>query len=338
LPPGTQRFVAVDEASMIHLSDLGFMARHGTLWLFSVTLGERLGLPLFVTPLLIAAGALAAMGGANLGLLLLATTVACLAGDMVWYELGRWKGSSLFGLLCRISLQPDSCVRRSQTALAKHTGLSLLWAKWIPGVAHLAVPLAGAARMPRARFHLYNAAGSIVWLAVLLTSGYLSMLTIDWLGLFVITAPWAVAGALAVSLVLAVHSYWKRRQFLKSLRMARISPEELYRQMEAGEAPIIVDLRHPLDFLLAPRTLPNALRISPDEIAERWVEIPAGRDIVVYCTCPNEATAVMVAMRLRKLGINRVRPLAGGLAGWERLGFPMNKRIGDDGQPESSSP
>jgi membrane protein DedA with SNARE-associated domain/rhodanese-related sulfurtransferase len=317
----------------MHFSDLQFLARHGMLWMFFLTLGERLGLPLFVTPLLFAAGALAAMGKLHLGLLLLVTTVACLAGDTVWYELGRWKGSSLFGLLCRISFQPDSCVRRSQLALEKHTGLSLLWAKWIPGVGRLALPLAGAARVPRARFHFYNAAGSIVWLAVLLAGGYLSMRTIDWLGMFVITAQWAVGLALIVSAVMAVRSYRQRRQFLKTLRMARISPEELYRQVEAGERPVIVDLRHPLDFLAAPRTLPSALRMNPDEVTKRWVELPADRDIVVYCTCPNEETSVTVAKQLHELGVMRVRPLAGGLAGWERLGFPVDRHFGDDGQP-----
>jgi rhodanese-related sulfurtransferase len=115
--------------------------------------------------------------------------------------------------------------------------------------------------------------------------------------------------------------------------MARISPEELYRQLEAGEEPVIVDLRHPLDFLTAPRTLPNALRMNPDEVAARWEELPADHDIVVYCTCPNEETAVKVAKQLQQLGVTRVRPLAGGLAGWERMGFPVERRYGDDGQP-----
>lgn len=317
----------------MHFSDLHFLSRHGTLWMFLLTLGERLGLPLFVTPLLIASGALAAMGDLNIGLLLLITTVACLAGDTVWYELGRWKGSELFGLLCRISFQPDSCVRRSQLALEKHTGLSLLWAKWIPGVAHLALPLAGAARVPRARFHFYNAVGSVVWLAVLLAGGYLSMRTIDWLGIFVITAQWAVGLAIVVSVVMAARSYWQRREFLKTLRMARIAPEDLYRQVKAGEQPVIVDLRHPLDYLSAPRTLPGALRIPPDQIAQRFAEFPPERDIVVYCTCPNEATAVKVAKELQGLGVTRVRPLAGGLAGWEKMGFPVDRQYGDDGRP-----
>jgi membrane protein DedA with SNARE-associated domain/rhodanese-related sulfurtransferase len=273
------------------------------------------------------------MGKLHMGLLLLVTTMACLAGDTVWYELGRWKGNALFGLLCRMSFQPDSCVRRSELALEKHTGISLLWAKWIPGVAHIALPLAGAARVPRLRFHLYNAIGSILWLSALLAGGYLSMLTIDWLGLFVITARWAVGAAVVASVVMAARSYRERREFLKTMRMARISPEELYRQVTAGEEPVIVDLRHPLDFLAAPRTLPHALRMNPNEIAQRLGEIPEGREIVVYCTCPNEETSVKVAKELRELGVQRVRPLAGGLAGWEKLGFPVERHFGDDGRP-----
>jgi rhodanese-related sulfurtransferase len=149
----------------------------------------------------------------------------------------------------------------------------------------------------------------------------------------VITAQWAVALALLVSVVMAVRSYRQRRQFLKAMRMARISPEELYQQVKSGEEPVIVDLRHPLDFLVAPRTLPSALRMNPDEVAQRWTELPSDRDIVVYCTCPNEETSVKVAKELQKLGISRVRPLAGGLAGWERLGFPVERHFGDDGQP-----
>jgi membrane protein DedA with SNARE-associated domain/rhodanese-related sulfurtransferase len=322
---------------MMHPSDFQFLARHGAWWLFLATLGERLGLPLFVTPLLVGAGALAAMGKQPFGLLMIVTSVACLAGDAVWYEMGRWKGHALFGWLCRISFQPDSCVKRSELALARNTGLSLLWAKWVPGVAHLAVPLAGAAKVPRARFHLYNAAGSVAWLSALLAAGYLSMRTIDWLGLFAITARWALGAAVLASVAMAGRSYWRRWQFLKALRMSRISPEELYRQVVDGKAPVIVDLRHPLDFLTAPRTLPKALRIAPGEIGSRRSELPEDRDIVVYCTCPNEATAVQVAKQLRALGVKHVRPLAGGLAGWERLGFPVDRLFADDGTPLTMS-
>jgi rhodanese-related sulfurtransferase len=133
--------------------------------------------------------------------------------------------------------------------------------------------------------------------------------------------------------VMALRSYRQRRQFLLTLRGARISPQELYEQVKAGTSPLIVDLRHPLDFLAVPRTLPSALRMNPDEITRRRAELPTDRDIVVYCTCPNEATAVRVAMELHKVGFDRVRPLAGGLAEWERLGFPVDRHFGDDGRP-----
>lgn len=317
----------------MHLTDLSFLAEHGTLWMFLLTLGERLGLPLFVTPLLVASGALAAMGKMHPGLLMLATTVACLAGDALWFELGRWKGSAVLGLLCRLSFQPDSCVRRSEMALEKHTGLSLLWAKWIPGVAHLALPMAGAAGMSRKRFHLYNTAGSLVWLAGLLAAGYFSVRTVDWLGLFAVTAPWAVGVAVLASIALAVRSYLERKKFLRVMRLARIEPEELHRKVNDGEGPVIVDLRHPLDFLAAPRTLPGALRIPPNEVAGRLDAFPADREVVVYCTCPNEESAVKVARQLKELGLERVRPLAEGLAGWEKRGYPVDHIFDKNGQP-----
>jgi membrane protein DedA with SNARE-associated domain/rhodanese-related sulfurtransferase len=315
------------------LPELTSVARHGTLWLFAATLAERIGLPVFVTPFLVAGGAMAAMGKLHFAVLLLACTAACLMGDAAWYELGRRKGSSLLGLLCRISLQPDSCVRRSQMALEKHTGVSLLWAKWIPGVAHLALPLAGAARMGRARFHLYNGVGSVLWLAALLGGGYLSVRTVDWLGLFAISVPWALAAALVISAAMVAYRYWERQKFARSLRMARVTPQELYEKIAAGEEPVIVDLRHPLDFLTAPRTLPGALRVNPSEVESRWQELPKDRDIVLYCTCPNEASAVKVAQRLKELGLVQVRPLLGGLAGWERAGFAVDRIFGEDGKP-----
>ncbi|MDR3764951.1 MAG: VTT domain-containing protein [Acidobacteriota bacterium] len=308
----------------MHISDLHFLVRHGMLWMFALTLAERLGLPLFVTPLLVASGALAAMGKMNPVLLLVATTVACLAGDTALYELGRWKGGNILSKLCRLSFQPDSCVKRSEIELGKHTGLSLLWAKWIPGVAHLALPMAGAAKLSRRRFHLYNGIGSVIWLVVLVASGYLSVYTIDWLGLFVVTARWAIGIALVACIVLIVHSYRKRQKFLQEMRMARITPEEVQGKITAGDAPVIVDLRHPLDFLASPRTLPGALRIASSQIEAHLTELPEGRDIVVYCTCPNEETAVKVTRQLQGLGLGRVRPLAGGLAGWEKLGYPVD--------------
>ena len=116
----------------------------------------------------------------------------------------------------------------------------------------------------------------------------------------------------------------RRRVVLKELAASRLEPEELKRQLEAGEPVYIVDLRHPLELLPDPFTLPGAVHISPDALTARHHEIPRDRDVVLYCTCPSEATAAKTAMTLHKLGIERVRPLRGGFDEWKRLGYPMD--------------
>jgi len=116
----------------------------------------------------------------------------------------------------------------------------------------------------------------------------------------------------------------RRRRFLRKLVASRLEPEELKRQMDAGEPVFIVDLRHPLELLPDPFTLPGALHFSPETLTKRVHEIPRDRDIILYCTCPSEATAAKTAMTLHKLGIDRVRPLRGGYDEWKRLGYPLD--------------
>jgi rhodanese-related sulfurtransferase len=111
---------------------------------------------------------------------------------------------------------------------------------------------------------------------------------------------------------------------LKQLAASRLEPEELKRQLDAGELVFIVDLRHPLEILPDPFTLPGALHLSPEALTSRNAEIPRDRDIVLFCTCPSEATAAKTAMTLHKLGIERVRPLRGGYDEWKRLGYPLD--------------
>jgi rhodanese-related sulfurtransferase len=100
--------------------------------------------------------------------------------------------------------------------------------------------------------------------------------------------------------------------------------DELKAALDRGERPFI-DLRHALEFVVDPRTVPTAVRISPDELPARNAEIPRDREAVLYCTCPSEATSAKVAMDLKKIGIIRVRPLAGGLKAWQDQGYPMDE-------------
>jgi membrane protein DedA with SNARE-associated domain len=192
-------------------TDATLLARHGAWWMFLVTLGERLGLPVFISPLLLAAGAMVAVNPRQFWLVLLATAVPCLLGDAMWYELGRWKGRSVIAAMCRISFVPDSLERKAYAGLARFRGVTLLWAKWIPGVAHLAPPLAGAAHLPRLRFHLYNGIGSLIWIVVMLLAGVLSLRTFDWMAIFAHSAKWSLGLVAAGSIVMGGYGWWRRK-------------------------------------------------------------------------------------------------------------------------------
>jgi rhodanese-related sulfurtransferase len=200
-----------------------------------------------------------------------------------------------------------------------------MFAKFVPGLATLAPPVAGQNGMAYPLFLLFDGIGASLWLGALLTAGRLfgdalkrNPSLLAWVGRF--------SGVLLVLAILGffIGRLYRRRLVLRKLVAARLEPEELKRQLDAGELVYIVDLRHPLELLPDPFTLPGALHVSPEALADRASEIPRDRDVVLYCTCPSEATAAKTAMTLHKLGIERVRPLRGGFDEWKRLGYPMD--------------
>lgn len=298
---------------------------YGYLLLFAWVLIEQLGLPLPATPILLAAGALSADGHFNFALALLAGLAGAVAADSTWFLVGRRFGHHVLRILCKLSLEPTNCVRRTQDSFGRRRGLLLMFAKFIPGLGLLAPPVAGQNGMSLAPFLLYDIIGGGLWVTTLLVCGRLfgDLLKrnpglLHWVGRFSsLLLLLAVIGFLLMRL-------YRRRAVLSKLAAARLEPEELKRLLDAGEPVYIVDLRHPLELLPDPFMLPGALHFSPDELAARNLEIPRDRDIVLYCTCPSEATSAKVALTLHKLGIERVRPLRGGFDAWKRLGFPLD--------------
>jgi membrane protein DedA with SNARE-associated domain len=298
---------------------------YGYLLLFAWVLMEQLGIPLPATPVLLAAGALSADGPFSFPLAFAASLAAALIADSVWFLIGRRYGYHVLRILCKLSLEPTTCVRRTQDSFGRRRGIMLIFAKFVPGLAMLATPVAGQSGMPLGPFWLYDGIGAAFWVGVLLAAGRFfgdllkrNASLLNWAGRF--------SGAL---LVLGIAGFflgrvWRRRMMLKRLAAARLEPEDLKRMLDAGEEVFIVDLRHPLELVPDPYTLPGAQHISPEALAARHQEIPRDRDIVLFCTCPSEATAAKTAMTLHSLGIDRVRPLRGGFDEWKRLGFPMD--------------
>ncbi len=298
---------------------------YGYALLFAWILVEQLGIPLPATPVLLAAGALSAAHEINFLFALLAGLAASLIADSTWFFIGRRYGHHVLRILCKLSLEPAICVRRTQNSFGRRRAITIMIAKFVPGLATLAPPVAGLNGMSYGRFFLFDLIGATTWLSALLVTGRIfgdlirrNPGVMDWVGRF--------SGALLVLGILGffIGRIIRRRMVIKKLIAARLEPEELKQQLDAGEQVYIVDLRHPLEVEPDPFTLPGAIHFAPDDLTARHQEIPRDRDIILFCSCPSEATAAKTAMTLHKLGIDRVRPLRGGYDEWKRLGFPVD--------------
>jgi membrane protein DedA with SNARE-associated domain len=269
-----------------HLSThdvLAFVERHGYALLFWWVLAEQSALPLPSVPLLIAAGALIRAGRLHPLLAIAWSILATLIADTVWFELGRRRGRQVLRLLCRISLEPDSCVRQTENAFLKYGMSSLLVSKFLPGLNTIAAPLAGNSRRSYGRFLAYDSAGALIWSGSYLALGYLFSEQLE-----TIVARVSRMGANLLLLAFALLACWigwkflDRRRFLRQLQVARITPAELGNRLSAGEDLLIIDLRSELAG--QPDLIPGALRISPEELAADPDRIPRDHEIVLFCS------------------------------------------------------
>jgi len=264
---------------------LHFLAQHGYLLLFGWVFAEQLGIPLPAIPMLLAAGALSATGHMDLMSSVAVTLLGCLFADLTWYEAGRRRGARVLGLICKISLEPDSCVRQTQAAFGKQGLRALLVAKFIPGLNAVAAPMAGVIGTSRRRFLMFDFVGALLWSTSLITVGYVFSAQVA-----VVTEKllnFAGSFVVAVVIIVALWVGWKfinRWWFIRKLRVARITPQELKAWMDDGREVFIVDLRHRSELELEPQSILGALRVLPDELEQKHEQIPRDRDVILYCT------------------------------------------------------
>ena len=263
---------------------LPFLIQHGYAVLFVWVLAETMGLPIPSVPLLITAGALAGLGQLKLSLCIGLGVCAALSSDLFWYSMGRWRGGQLLSLLCRISLEPDSCVRRTENIFSRYGARSLLVAKFVPGLSAVSTPLAGMIRMPLPHFLFFDCLGAVFWVGSYTAFGYLLSEELDRTSAYAASMGnvllLLVTGGLSLYVL---RKFYLRRRFLRELSVARITPEELKQKLDAGEDIVIVDVRHAHDFEADPYIIPGTLRI-PAEQLEGYPEVPQGREVVLYCT------------------------------------------------------
>jgi len=303
---------------------LAILLRYGYLVVFGAVFAEQIGLPFPSEPFLLGAGGLIGNGRLRPGLVIVLASFASLIGDTAWYWLGRRCGPRVLGWLCRLSLEPNSCVKKTERSFSRYGARSLIVAKFVPGLSTIAPPLAGVVGIPLRAFILYSALGALVWVSAYVGLGWLFSAQLEMAARFMVDmGTWSVA---AVAALAGGYLGWKfvgRQRFLRQIRTATITAQELKGRIDRGDDVMVVDVRDRLDFEAEPAIIPGALHLAIDELESRHGEIPRERDIVLYCTCPNEATSGRMALLLRSRGIIRVRPLMGGFRAWRDLGYPL---------------
>jgi membrane protein DedA with SNARE-associated domain len=264
---------------------LEFLLHHGYVVLLGWVFVEQVGLPLPSMPLLLAAGALAGTGHLSFFASLFYVILAAVAADSIWYRLGRRKGIKILQLLCKISLEPDSCVRRTEGVFSKQGARSLLLAKFLPGLSTVAPPLAGIFHMRPRRFLLFDALGSFLWAGTFLGLGYIFSGQIERVAEHLAAlGGWLLVLLLGALAAYIAYKFVARQRFLRELRISRITPEELKEKLDAGEELVIVDLRHSMDFEADPETIPGAFRMDSKELEEKSDRLPRDREVILYCT------------------------------------------------------
>src|ERR1700674_3293150 len=215
---------------------LEFLLHHGYVVLLGWVFAEQIGLPLPSIPVVLAAGALAGTGHLSFFASLLYVMLAALAADSIWYQLGRRKGIRVLQLLCRISLEPDSCVRRTEGVFSKQGARSLLLAKFLPGLGTVAPPLAGIFHMRPRRFLLFDACGSLIWAGTFLGLGYIFSGQIERIAEHALNlGGWLLVILIGILVSYIAYKFIARQRFLRELRIGRITVDELKIKIDAGE-------------------------------------------------------------------------------------------------------
>jgi membrane protein DedA with SNARE-associated domain/rhodanese-related sulfurtransferase len=304
--------------------DLAALDDRDAFWLLAAnTLLHELGVPVPLMPTALVIGAQAGKGDIDPLLSLGAIVVGTLIGNAAWFAAGRRYGAGVLKLLCRFSLTADTCVARTESAFGRWGWSSLVVGRFLPGVSLVAPPLAGALGMSWGKFLVLTAAGAAVYGLVLLGAGMLLHAQIESTLRLLEEFGWYTLAGLAAALALYVGWRWWRRRMARTLDIPRISVDELQALMAAGEAPLVVDVRGGSTRSIDRRQIPGAIGVALDAIEAGIDAQPRDRHIILYCACPNEASAAKAARFLLARGYTRARPLLGGLDAWIVAGHPV---------------
>lgn len=300
-----------------------WVAHLGPPILFLLVLAQQAGVPYPITPVLIVAGAVSVHGHLPAAEVIgLAVAAACIA-DLCWYTAGLRLGGRALKALCALSLSPDSCVSDTERWFGRLGTRVLLVAKFVPGLGLVSTAMAGVSRARLDGFLVYDLIGNALWVTAAVGSGVLFHDAVgDVLGVLAELGYWSIVLlAFALAAFLAV-KFWQRHTLIRELRLSRITVPELKELVDLGRAPVIIDA-------LAPASrrregmIPGSIPVEILQLDSGATTLPRDAEVIVYCACPNEASAARIAQQLIRMGCIRVRPLTGGIFAWKDAGLEV---------------
>ncbi|MES2529642.1 MAG: rhodanese-like domain-containing protein [Pseudomonadota bacterium] len=296
---------------------LELLARQGPAVVFFATLAARIGAPVPAVPFLIVAGGLSVGGQVSFAAVVLAAVLGNILGDGVWFLAGRRWGYRVMRLLCRISLSADTCVKRSESILGRWGGLSLIAAKFVPGVSVVAPPMAGALGMSNLRFLAYETAAALIWTLGFLLVGRIFHSAIN--DVIAVLSNIGLGAMVVFAVLLIAFLGWRYRQRRLALRsddIEHMGVDALRAAIGGAGAPTVIDVRPASSVAIDDRKIPGAINIDFRKLPGALGPLADGRTLVLFCDCPDDESSIAAARVLMAAGLPRVRVLAGGLEAW----------------------
>ena len=292
---------------------------------------QQVGLPIPSVVFLMAAGALSAHGAMSPTIIVFLGVLGCLAGDGIWFWIGRRWGSKAVRLLCRLTSDPRRCFKDAQEKFRRYGLPVLCVAKFLPGLDAVMPPLGGAEGVSLTRFLALDAVGSFLWSACYVGLGYLFSNQLD------VAIRWVqhCGTALGIAIVLPLVLYASSRglvlvRMIRQLRLRRISPPMLARKLKSNSKVAVIDL---LSFEEgtdgeSPEAIPGAFSVDPSLLRKApYITVPDDVKIILYCSSGSDMVSARAAVGLKRIGVNKVWVLEGGLKAWREHGFPVSQSL-----------
>ena len=296
---------------------------YGLLVVFVSVLLDLGGAPLPSYPVLLVAGALSISGGAPLPAVIAVGVAAAITADLAWYAAGAKLGARVLSLLCRFTFSPDSCVRQTQDTFARIGPWSLVFSKFVPGLGYVSVALSGITGLSLSSFVVLDAIGDALYVSLPVVLGQVFHRAVDSvLSTLVRLGEYGILIVTALLVIYIAGRWIERQAFIRRLKMDRISVDELAGMIDAGQTPVIFDVR-PSAARLKDGIIPGAVAANPADIRSLVAQYARDVEVVIYCACPNEASAALAALHLKRAGYRKIRPLLGGVEAWTQAGHAL---------------